>query len=344
MEEFNRREAEIRAKLLQKEFTEDMEYIKVGGSPAKGIRLRQVLEGHSDRIQHINWSPDGKYLASPADDNTVRIWDEATGDCVFTLQEEDEVKHCVWTPDSQDLIYGGASRIRKWNIQSRKMVDLLQDDYKRLDSLVFSPDGTRLALAYGFDTIQVIDTLTSREITRRVFDQRTNSRIHLEWSDDGSQIIANPQLGFLQILDAQTLKSIKVIQVPGDRNPLYGFSFLYAKSGNVVAVAEEKKPILIINLANGEVEKKLADSITFTSGLTYSPDGNLLVSWCQDSSVYFWRMDTGQKLTRVHEYSLRMIEPVFPVFHPIKPSLVTFCDKRRSMRLWDIDYKELLSS
>ncbi len=44
MDEFNKREVDIRKKLLREEITEDLEYIKVGGSPTKGIKLRQILE------------------------------------------------------------------------------------------------------------------------------------------------------------------------------------------------------------------------------------------------------------------------------------------------------------
>lgn len=44
----------------------------------------QALEGHSDLVTSISWSPDGSRLASASDDKTVRIWDPATGQCVST--------------------------------------------------------------------------------------------------------------------------------------------------------------------------------------------------------------------------------------------------------------------
>jgi len=341
MEEFNKRETEIRTKLLREEITEDLEYVKIGVSPTRGLKLHRILRGHTGRIHRISWSPDGNYLASPADDKTVRIWDEATGECVSTFEEQTEMKHCAWSPNGQHLAYGGNKQIRLWDTKTPGPVDLIQNDFLDLHSLVFSPDGKMFALAYGYNTIQILDTLTWRELSKKVIDPRSNCRINLQWSNDSRQLVASPYVGWIHILDAKTLKPIKKMAVPGDRDEIYGFSFMFTKFEDKVAIAEAKRPILVYDLLSGQIEKEYSDITSQASGLSFSPNGDVLISWCHDNSVYFWRTDTGQKLARIHEYSLRVIEPVYPSFHPVKPSLVTFCDKRRSMRIWDIDYKEL---
>ena len=41
----------------------------------KFVRLK-TLEGHSNGVCSVCWSPDGKYLASGSDDDTVKIWGE----------------------------------------------------------------------------------------------------------------------------------------------------------------------------------------------------------------------------------------------------------------------------
>ena len=43
------------------------------------------LEGHTDNVVSVSFSPDGQTLASGSWDDTIRLWDATTGEHVKTL-------------------------------------------------------------------------------------------------------------------------------------------------------------------------------------------------------------------------------------------------------------------
>jgi hypothetical protein len=63
--------------LLPKPATQQVRVIGQGGVPATS-QVR-VLEGHTDDVHCVAWSPDGSRVATASWDETVALWDPATG-------------------------------------------------------------------------------------------------------------------------------------------------------------------------------------------------------------------------------------------------------------------------
>jgi len=49
------------------------------------VHVKAVLNGHTDIVRAVGFSPDGKKLASVSVDQTVRLWDVPTGKLEKTL-------------------------------------------------------------------------------------------------------------------------------------------------------------------------------------------------------------------------------------------------------------------
>ena len=68
--------------------------------------LLSTMSGHSDYVRSVAWSPGGTKLASGSDDETVRVWEAATGKQLWQLRGEKPI-HCVaFSPDGSLIAAG----------------------------------------------------------------------------------------------------------------------------------------------------------------------------------------------------------------------------------------------
>jgi RNA polymerase sigma factor (sigma-70 family) len=114
------------------------------GQPIKGIpggTMAPMPANAAIRVECVALAPDGKTLASGCSDNTVRVWDSATGKQVQQLAEQGSVTAVAFSPDGR-LLASVGGKIRLWELASGKV---RTEIFGHSTALAFSPDGRTLA-------------------------------------------------------------------------------------------------------------------------------------------------------------------------------------------------------
>ncbi len=305
----------------------------------KGVLVREMA-GHTGTIASLTFNPDGRILASGSTDGTVRVWDTATGQPLYTLEGHyGGITRVIFSPDGERLIsLGEAGDVRVWAIRSGQLVGTLNGHVQALRGFALAPDGS--AAAGSADGLVRIWDPTTAEV-RRVLEAHTGHVESLAFSPDGRILATGGEDGAVRLWDAGDGRLLRAL----DRLPGTAWSLAFSPDGRTLATGgDDTAGVELWDAASGERLRALPagdqEPPYEVWSLAFSPDGRYLAAASSgvDSRIRVWDVQAGQLAQSIQETS-----GVLDVALSADGALAASAGRDGTVRLWDMPGGRLLA-
>ena len=162
-----------------------------------GPEQRRQL-AHNGPVYGAAVSKDGNVVVSCSADQTVRVWDNATGQQKFSLAGHRGAVHAVaLSPDETFVVSSGADgTLRLWDIVGGRQLKQLAAWETTMYSVAIHPAGNLIAAAGADRKVHLLDLITGNEI--RTLSGHTDYIHSVTFSPDGNRVLSYGYAGHLK--------------------------------------------------------------------------------------------------------------------------------------------------
>jgi WD40 repeat protein len=182
-----------------------------------------ILEGHTDIVTAVAFSPDGQFIVSGSHDNTVSMWDATTGTGRHIMHgHTSSVTSIAFSPDGQFIVSGSHDNtVRVWDATTGTERHVMSGHEDGVWSVAFSPDGQSIVSGSSDQTVRVWDATTGTE--RHVMHGHESPIYSVAFSPNGKTIVSGSSDQTVRVWDATTGTERHVMS--GHESGVYSVAF-----------------------------------------------------------------------------------------------------------------------
>ena len=268
---------------------------QLANSPEELEKLIQDSIAPFGEIKSITYNPDGQSLTAVYQDNTIRMWEIATGKELRHLQRHiDKVNSsAAHSPDGQQRASGSSETVQILDVATGRELIRLKGHTNRVTSVAYSLDGKQVASGSTDGTVRIWEVATGKELMRL---ERDMDDVHsVAYRPDGQQLASGSKNNTVGLWELTTGK---------ERMRLKGHtarvtSVAYHPDGQQLVSGSDDKIVRIWEIATGKELRQLQGHTDEITSIAYSPDGQQLASSSFYGIVRVWEVATGKELMQL---------------------------------------------
>lgn len=297
--------------------------------PELRITLLGSLSGHGKGVEALSASADGRWLASSAADNSLKIWDVQAGRLRKGIDGLKEAAGAVtFLPDGKTVAAVCADNtVCYWDAESGALRSRVTAYTNNLWTPVLAADGRTLA-AGGVDrkVVRVVDAISGE--ARRQLPPLGSWVKSASFTPDGRALAVGAFDDSLQLWDLTTGASRWSVTVKGNTTDSVAFS----GDASRLAVAGEARVARVLDGKSGQVLQSFSGHSGDVKACALSRDGRWLATGSLDKVVRVWQVGDGKLLQSLAGHA----DAVTALTFSADGTLLFSGGADRTVKLWSI--------
>jgi eukaryotic-like serine/threonine-protein kinase len=336
------------------------------------LRLLQRYRAHHDDARAAAFSPNGRLLATGADD--IILWDAKSRALITHFKYPSIVWSVEFSPDGNWLISThGDGSILLWNVEDRQLAGNLNEHSGPVRSVAYSSDGTHIASASEDGTVLIWNADgTSKETTLIGHDARAMAvgfspdrkwiasmdfyRNLIRWDLDrgqprwtvnthlpGRMLAISPDSRWIAVsagvFSAEDGRQVFDFgQTKPELQEIYGVAF--STDGRWLGCAGANGQLSLVDVRGWRLVECLDVKESQLIAVSFSPDSKSLITGDDEGRVRLWSLNPLHEVALIGRHSARVKSVTFSP----DGSEVASAGDDRNICLWDIATRRLITS
>ncbi|KKO98596.1 hypothetical protein THAR02_09295 [Trichoderma harzianum] len=294
----------------------------------------QTLEGHTNLVNSVVFSPDGQRLASGSSDGTIKIWDVNSGSCQ-TLECYNSVLSIIFSPDGQQLASGLSDGVIKvWDVKENSFYLQTSKSFDcQVYSVIFSMNGQRLAFGLFNGIIGVWDM---KSTYLQAFEGHEESVLSVVFSPNNQLLASGSSDKTIKVWD---INSGACLQTLEDHDGSVN-SVIFCPNRHRLISGSSDSTIRVWDIDSGVCLQMLEDCENWVNSVVFSPDGQQLASGSEDGTVRVWDIESDACLHTFKGHNLAINSVAFS----LNGQQLASGSEDNTIRIWDVKPDDYLQT
>jgi WD40 repeat protein len=259
----------------------------------------RTLAGHTDWVNAVAVTADGKLAVSASRDCTLKVWELDSGRELRTLAgHTDWVYAMAVTADGKLAVSASRDRTLKvWELDTGRELCTLTGHTSAVMAVAVTADGQRAVSASPDNTVRVWELTNGRELRTLTGNSRAVWAVAV--TPDGKRAVSASADETLKVWELDTGRELRTLT--GHSGSVMDVAV--TPDGKLAVSASRDRTLKVWELDTGRELRTLTGHSSSVMAVAVTPDGKLAVSASSDRTLKVWELDTGRELCTLTGHS-----------------------------------------